>query len=579
MVINMIKKILKSVREYKTASILTPIFITMEVILEVLIPILMTKIIDDGINEGRMDVILIIGGILVVMSIFSLLFGWLSSRYGSIASSGFAKNLRHDMYYKIQDYSFSNIEKFSSSSLVTRLTTDVNNIQMMYQMLIRIAIRTPLMFLFSLFMVYTIHPTLALIFLIIAPILGFFLFWISNHAHPMFEKVFKTYDVLNNRVQENVRGIRVVKSYVQEATEIKKFDEISEKIYQYFMKAEKLVSLNTPVMRLCVYTSILLISYIGGHYVVQGSLTTGELTGVITYAAQILNSLMMLSMVYVTCIISIPSMERVVEVLDEVPDIQNPKKPLKEVADGSITFEQVDFGYVKDKLVLKDINLSIKSGEMIGIIGGIGSSKSTLVNLIPRLYDVSEGRILVGGKDVRDYDMETLRKEVAIVLQKNVLFSGTIRENLQWGNKEATKEELDQACEIACCTEFISKFPQGYDTYIDQGGTNVSGGQKQRLCIARALLKKPKIIILDDSTSAVDTRTDAIIRKAFRSYIPEVTKIIIAQRISSVEDCDRVLVLNNGKIDAFDTPKKLLKTNKIYREVYESQVKGSDQNA
>ena len=579
MVINMIKKILKSVREYKTASILTPIFITVEVILEVLIPILMTKIIDDGINEGRMDVILIIGGILVVMSIFSLLFGWLSSRYGSIASSGFAKNLRHDMYYKIQDYSFSNIEKFSSSSLVTRLTTDVNNIQMMYQMLIRIAIRTPLMFLFSLFMVYTIHPTLALIFLIIAPILGFFLFWISNHAHPMFEKVFKTYDVLNNRVQENVRGIRVVKSYVQEATEIKKFDEISEKIYQYFMKAEKLVSLNTPVMRLCVYTSILLISYIGGHYVVQGSLTTGELTGVITYAAQILNSLMMLSMVYVTCIISIPSMERVVEVLDEVPDIQNPKKPLTEVADGSITFEQVDFGYVKDKLVLKDINLSIKSGEMIGIIGGIGSSKSTLVNLIPRLYDVSEGRILVGGKDVRDYDMETLRKEVAIVLQKNVLFSGTIRENLQWGNKEATKEELDQACEIACCTEFISKFPQGYDTYIDQGGTNVSGGQKQRLCIARALLKKPKIIILDDSTSAVDTRTDAIIRKAFRSYIPEVTKIIIAQRISSVEDCDRVLVLNNGKIDAFDTPKKLLKTNKIYREVYESQVKGSDQNA
>ena len=579
MVINMIKKILKSVREYKTASILTPIFITMEVILEVLIPILMTKIIDDGINEGRMDVILIIGGILVVMSIFSLLFGWLSSRYGSIASSGFAKNLRHDMYYKIQDYSFSNIEKFSSSSLVTRLTTDVNNIQMMYQMLIRIAIRTPLMFLFSLFMVYTIHPTLALIFLIIAPILGFFLFWISNHAHPMFEKVFKTYDVLNNRVQENVRGIRVVKSYVQEATEIKKFDEISEKIYQYFMKAEKLVSLNTPVMRLCVYTSILLISYIGGHYVVQGSLTTGELTGVITYAAQILNSLMMLSMVYVTCIISIPSMERVVEVLDEVPDIQNPKEPLKEVADGSITFEQVDFGYVKGKSVLKDINLSIKSGEMIGIIGGIGSSKSTLVNLIPRLYDVSEGRILVGGKDVRDYDMETLRKEVAIVLQKNVLFSGTIRENLQWGNKEATKEELDQACEIACCTEFISKFPQGYDTYIDQGGTNVSGGQKQRLCIARALLKKPKIIILDDSTSAVDTRTDAIIRKAFRSYIPEVTKIIIAQRISSVEDCDRVLVLNNGKIDAFDTPKKLLKTNKIYREVYESQVKGSDQNA
>ena len=480
------------------------------------------------------------------------------------------------MYYKIQEYSFENIEKFSSSSLVTRLTTDVNNVQMTYQMIIRIAIRAPMMFLFSLLMVFTIHVKLALIFVIVAPILGFLLFYIANKAHPLFESVFHTYDDLNNRVQENVRGIRVVKSYVQENTEISKFKGVSNKIYQNFMKAEKLVALNTPIMRLCIYSSIIIISYLGSRFVIQGTLSTGELTGVITYAAQILNSLMMLSMVYVTCIISIPSMKRIREVLEENPTIQNVKKPIKEVENGEIEFNHMSFSYVKDKPVLKDINLTIHSGEMIGIIGGIGSSKSTLVNLIPRLYDVTSGSIKVAGKDVRDYDINALRNSVAVVLQKNVLFSGTIKENLQWGKKDATLEEIKQVCEISCCNEFISKLKDGYDTYIDQGGANVSGGQKQRLCIARALLKSPKIIILDDSTSAVDTKTDAMIRKSFREYIPEVTKIIIAQRISSVEDCDRVIVLNNGEISDFDTPKNLLKHNKIYQEVYYSQVKGSD---
>ncbi len=572
----MIKKILKSVREYKLSSILTVVFISLEVILDVLIPILMTKIIDDGINQQNLNVVFLIGGILVLVALFSLLFGWFSGKFAAISSSGFAKNLRHDMYYKIQEYSFENIEKFSSSSLVTRLTTDVNNVQMTYQMLIRIAIRAPMMFLFSLLMVFTIHAKLALIFLIIAPILGFLLFYIANKAHPLFERVFHTYDDLNNRVQENVRGIRVVKSYVQEDTEISKFKSISNKIYQYFMKAEKLVALNTPIMRLCIYSSIILISYLGSRFIVQGALSTGELTGVITYAAQILNSLMMLSMVYVTCIISIPSMERIIEVLEEKPTIQNVKRPIKKVENGEIAFNHMSFSYVKDKPVLKDIHLTIQSGEMIGIIGGIGSSKSTLVNLIPRLYDVTSGSIKVAGKDVRDYDINVLRDSVAVVLQKNVLFSGTIKENLQWGKKDATLEEIKQVCEISCCNEFISKLKDGYDTYIDQGGTNVSGGQKQRLCIARALLKSPKIIILDDSTSAVDTKTDAMIRKSFREYIPEVTKIIIAQRISSVEDCDRVIVLDNGKVSAFDTPKNLLKHNKIYQEVYYSQVKGSD---
>ncbi len=574
----MIKKILKSVREYKKATILTPFFVALEVVLEVIIPILMSVIIDDGIEKGNINVVLMIGGILVIAAILSLIFGALSGRYAAVASSGFAKNLRHDMYYKIQDYSFSNIEKFSSSSLVTRLTTDVNNVQMAYQMVTRIAVRAPMMLLFSLLMVITVSPKLAIIFAIVAPILGFVLIYIANRAHPLFEGVFRTYDELNNGVQENVRGIRVVKAYVQEEHEIKKFNKVSDKIYNDFLKAEKLVALNNPIMRLCIYSSILLVSWFGAHFVVNGVLTSGELTSVITYAAQILNSLMMLSMVYVTCIISLPSIERIVEVLEEVPDIKNPKKAIDTVKDGSIVFDNVSFSYVNDadKLSLKNINLAIKSGEVIGIIGGIGSSKSTLVNLIPRLYDVFEGSVKVGGVDVRDYDIETLRNSVSVVLQKNVLFSGTILENLRWGDKNAPIDEVRKVCDIACCNEFIDKFPLGYDTYIDQGGTNVSGGQRQRLCIARALLKKPKILILDDSTSAVDTKTDALIRKSFKEYIPEVTKIIIAQRISSVEDCDRVIVLDNGEVDAFDTPKNLLKHNKIYQEVYNSQVKGSD---
>lgn len=571
----MFKTVLKSVREYKKMTLLTPLTVGIEVILEVFIPFLMTIMIDDGISKGNLNTVFIVGIILVFLALFSLLSGWLSSRYAAISSSGFAKNLRHDMYYKIQDYSFSNIEKFSSSSLVTRLTTDVDNIQMAYQMVTRIAVRAPMMLLFSLFMVYTIHQKLFFIFLFVVPILGLLLFFISNHAHPLFESVFKTYDSLNNKVQENVRGIRVVKSFVQEEKEIEKFQKVSEKIYQDFQKAERLVVLNNPLMRLCIYGSIIGISWFGSHYVLEGSLSTGELTGVITYAAQILNSLMMLSRVYVMCMISIPSMKRVVEVLEEVPDIQNKKEVIREVKDGSISFHHVQFGYTKgeDKLVIKDMDFDIASGEMIGIIGGIGSSKSTLVNLIPRLYDVSSGSIEVGGVDVREYNLETLRDAVSVVLQKNVLFSGTIAENLRWGNANATKEELEQVSKIACCEEFITKLPNGFDTYIEQGGTNVSGGQKQRLCIARALLKKPKILILDDSTSAVDTKTDAMIQSSFKNEIPDVTKIIIAQRISSVEDCDRVLVLENGKLNAFDTPSNLLKTNKIYQEMYYSQNK------
>ena len=446
----MIKKILKSVREYKKATILTPFFVALEVVLEVIIPILMSVIIDDGIEKGNINVVLMIGGILVIAAILSLIFGALSGRYAAVASSGFAKNLRHDMYYKIQDYSFSNIEKFSSSSLVTRLTTDVNNVQMAYQMVTRIAVRAPMMLLFSLLMVITVSPKLAIIFAIVAPILGFVLIYIANRAHPLFEGVFRTYDELNNGVQENVRGIRVVKAYVQEEHEIKKFNKVSDKIYNDFLKAEKLVALNNPIMRLCIYSSILLVSWFGAHFVVNGVLTSGELTSVITYAAQILNSLMMLSMVYVTCIISLPSIERIVEVLEEVPDIKNPKKAIDTVKDGSIVFDNVSFSYVNDadKLSLKNINLAIKSGEVIGIIGGIGSSKSTLVNLIPRLYDVFEGSVKVGGVDVRDYDIETLRNSVSVVLQKNVLFSGTILENLRWGDKNAPIDEVRKVCDL-----------------------------------------------------------------------------------------------------------------------------------
>ena len=573
----MVKQILKSVREYKSKSLLTLIFITLEVFLDVLIPIFMTKIIDEGINQGDIKSIFIIGGILVLISLFSLLFGFLAGKYSAEASAGIAKNLRHDMFFKIQDYSFANIEKFSSSSLVTRLTTDVNNVQMTYEMLIRIAIRSPLMFLFSLFMVFSIHAKLSLIFLIIAPLLGFFLIFIANHAHPLFAQVFQTYDDLNNRVQENVQAIHVVKSYVQEDTEIAKFNSISQKIYHDFTQAEKLVVLNNPIMRLCIYSSIIIILLVGSHLVINQEITTGELTGVITYAAQILNSLMMLSMVYVTFIISIPSMRRIVEVLNEKPTILNSSKNIKTVKDGSINFQNVSFAYGNCQ-VLENINLTINSGEMIGIIGPFGSSKSTLVNLIPRLYDVTKGSLSVGSVDVRDYNLQVLRDSVAVVLQKSVLFKGTIAENLRWGNPKATVKDFDRACKIACCAEFISQFPDGYDTYIDQGGTNLSGGQKQRLCLAMALLKNPKIIILDDSTSAVDTKTDKSIRESLQNSLPDVTKIIISQRITSIKDCHRVIVLNNGHIEDYDTPANLLKKNQLYQKIYYSQCQEGDEN-
>ena len=569
----MIKTILKSVREYKKPSILTPIFVSLEVVMEVIIPFIMAYLIDKGIQESNMNVIIISGIILIICALLSLTFGFLSGKYAAIASTGFAKNLRRDMYYKIQDYSFYNIDKFSTSSIVTRLTTDVSNVSQAYQMITRIAVRAPLMMIFSLMMAFTINAEVSVVFLMVIPFLGLGLFLIAKNAKPLFDKVFDTYDDLNNAVAENIRGIRVVKSYVREKFEIKKFKNVSEKIYKSFLKAEKLVMLNNPLMSLAMYTTIILISWFSSKLIVSGSMTTGQLTSLITYATQILSSLMMLSMIYVMCTMAIPSIERCVEILTEVPDLYNPVKPIKEVENGSIEFKDVDFSYVKDpnKLALKDISLKINSGEVIGIIGSTGSSKSTLVNLIPRLYDVTVGQVLVAGVDVRDYDIKSLRDKVSMVLQKNVLFSGTIKENLLWGNSKATDKEIEHACVLAGAKEFIDKFPDKYNTMIDQGGTNVSGGQKQRLCIARALLKNPKILILDDSTSACDTTTDAKIRASFKKYIPEVTKIIIAQRISSVEDADKVIILDEGRVVAFDTPQNLLKNNKIYQEIYNSQ--------
>ncbi len=574
----MLKTLLKSVREYKKATILTPTFVALEVIMEVLLPFIMALLIDNGIEKGNMNVIYKYGILLLFLALLSLLFGYLSGRFASISSSGFAKNLRHDMYYKVQDYSFANIDKFQTSSIITRLTTDVTNVQNAFQMMTRIAVRAPLMFTFSLIMAFNINAKVSLIYLVVAPILLIGLLIIARKAKPQFEKVFKTYDELNNTVQENIRGIRVVKSFVQEDYEKSKFNKISNKIYNTYVKAQKMVILNSPLMQICMYTCIILISWIGAKLIVNGTMTTGELTSFITYTSTILSSLMMLSMIYVMFIIAIPSAERCLEIINEKVDLENPIYPIKEIKDGSIKFEKVDFSYVKseDKLVLKDINLDIKSGETIGIIGTTGSAKSTLVNLIPRLYDVTKGRILIGGVDVKEYDLKTLRDKVSMVLQKNVLFSGTIKENLLWGNEKASMEDIIRVCKLAEASEFINNFEDKYDTYIEQGGTNVSGGQKQRLCIARALLKKPKIIILDDSTSACDTKTDSLIRKNFKEYLPKVTKIIIAQRISSIEDADRVIVLNDGKIDAFDTPSNLLKTNKIYQEVYNLQVRGDD---
>ena len=578
----MIKKLASYIKEYKKASILTPLFVVLEVVMEVIIPMLMSKIIDVGIPNKDIKYILEIGIFLTISAIMSLAFGMISGRFAAKASSGFAKNLRKGMFYKIQNFSFEDIDKFSTSSLITRLTTDVTNVQMAFMMIIRILVRGPVMLLAALFMAFSIDVRLSCVFLIAIPILGVALFYIAIKAHPNFERVFKKYDKLNEVVQENVGGIRVVKAYANEEYEEKKFDNVNNEVYNYFKKAEKIVAFNSPIMQFVVYFSVLIISWLGAKFIIGGTFQTGELSSLITYAWQILMSLMMLSMVFVMIIIAQSSAERIVEVLDQEPSIKNKKNAIKTIKDGSITFENVSFAYSDEKdpnkFALQNINLEIKSGETIGIIGGTGSSKSSLVQLIPRLYDATKGVVKVGGVNVKDYDMESLRDEVSMVLQKNVLFSGTIAENLRWGNQNADDEELERVCKLAQADSFIQEFPDKYDTKIEQGGTNVSGGQRQRLCIARALLKKPKILILDDSTSAVDTKTDSYIRKAFKEEIPNTTKIIIAQRVTSVEDCDRIVVMDEGKINGIGTSEELLKTNKIYQEVYNSQTKGGEDN-
>lgn len=574
----MLKKLILSIREYKKATIITPIMISLEVVMEVVIPLLMANLIDKGIYNGEMNAVYKIGIELVLCAMLSLSFGVVAGIFASKASAGFAKNLRQDLYFKVQEFSFSNIDKFSTSSLITRLTTDVTNVQNAFQVIIRIAVRTPLMLIISLCAALSISVKLSLIFLLLMPFVGIGLYLIIRKVHPIMKRIFEKYDDLNNVVEENVAGIRVVKSFVIEEDEKKKFGKVSQDIFNDFSIAKKLMALNMPLMQLAIYTCIILISWFGAKMIVNSGmieLTTGELMTMFTYSIQILSSLMMLSMVLIMITISKPSAERIVEVLDEKVDIENPKNPVKEVKDGTIEFRNVMFSYVKskDKECLKNINIKINSGETVGIIGGIGTSKSTLVNLIPRLYDVTEGELKVGGINVKEYDIEVLRNEVACVLQKNVLFSGTIKENIRWGNKEATDEEIEEVCKLAQADEFIKQFPKGYDTYIEEGGTNVSGGQKQRLCIARALLKKPKILILDDSTSAVDTKTEKLIKEAFEKKIPNTTKLIIAQRISSVEHSDKIIVMNNGEIDAIGTHEELVKSNDIYREVYESQTK------
>lgn len=577
----MIKHLSQCIREYKKASILAPVFVTGEVILEVVIPLLMANLIDNGVDAGDMNEILRMGLWLVAACIASLTCGALSGKYAAIASAGFAKNLRRDMFANVQEFSFSNIDKFSTASLVTRLTTDVSNVQMAFQMIIRIAVRGPMMLFFALFMALSLNWRLSLIFFAAIPFLGTGLYLVATRAHPIFERVFKTYDKLNNVVQENLHGIRVVKSFVREDHEIEKFGKVSKSIYNDFSKAERILAFNSPMMQTAMYSCILLISWIGARMIVGGSMTTGQLMSLITYSTQILMSLMMLSMIFVMITIARASSERVVEILEEKSDITDCEDPVYDVKDGSIVFSDVCFSYSgkMDNLCIKNADFKIASGETIGIVGGTGSAKSSLVQLIPRLYDVTSGKVEVGGIDVRDYDLNTLRNQVAMVLQKNELFSGTIKDNLRWGNENATDEELRHACVLAGADSFIQDFPNKYDTYIEQGGTNVSGGQKQRLCIARALLKKPKILILDDSTSAVDTETDAIIRKGLKEYIPETTKLIIAQRISSVQDADRIIVMDNGNISGIGTHEELLKTNDIYREIYELQSKGGDSDA
>lgn len=572
----MIKRLSRCIREYKKDAILSPLFVLAEAFLDVAIPFVMANLIDRGIEAGNMGMTLRYGGILLLCAVVALAFGVLSGRSCARASAGFAKNMRHDMFHHLQVYSFSNIDKFSTSGLITRLTTDVSNVVNAFMMIIRTLVRCPAMLIFAMIMSFRINREISMAFLVIIPVLGIGLYLIISKVHPVFERVFRTYDSLNGVVQENLSGIRVVKSYVREEHEIEKFNRISDSIYNDFSLAERILALNSPLMQVCIYTCMILVSWLGAQHIVIGDMTTGNLMSFFTYIMQILSSLMMLSMVFVMITMSRASARRIVEVLEEESDITNGPDPVYEVKDGSIEFNDVSFSYAKvpDKEVLSHIRLSIPSGQTVGIIGGTGSSKSSLVQLIPRLYDVTEGSVTVGGVDVRDYDLNTLRRQVAMVLQKNTLFAGTIKENLRWGNPDATDEELVRVCRLAQADDFIRSFPDGYDTHIEQGGTNVSGGQKQRLCIARAILRHPKILILDDSTSAVDTRTDALIRKAFLEEIPDTTKVIIAQRISSVMDADQIIVLNNGVIDGIGTHEELLQSNAIYREVYESQQKG-----
>ncbi|MGM9588053.1 MAG: ABC transporter ATP-binding protein [Candidatus Limivicinus sp.] len=578
----MIKRLARCIREYKWSAILSPLCMVGEVYMEVQIPMVLAKIVDRGVECSDMGAVVRYGLLLVLYALFSLAFGVASAFFASHAATGFARNLRHDMFYKVQTFDFSNIDKFSTSSIVTRLTSDVANIQMAFQMMIRMAIRCPMMLILATTNAYSISPRLCLVYCVALPLLGVGLYILIKLVFPIFDRVFRTYDKLNNVVQENLHGVRVVKSFVREDRETQKFTSVSQEIYKDFCRAERTMAFNNPLMQLAVYTCILVISYLGATMVVESGnniavgLTTGQLTSMFTYTTQILSSLMMLSMVFVMMTMARAPLRRTTEILAETPDLDNPKLPVTAVPDGSIDFENVSFRYSKtaDRNALENIELHIESGMTVGILGSTGSSKSTLVQLIPRLYDATEGTVRVGGINVRDYDITTLRDAVSMVLQKNVLFSGTIKDNLRWGDPNATDEELIHACKLACADEFIQTFPDGYNTHIEQGGTNVSGGQKQRLCIARALLKKPQILILDDSTSAVDTHTDALIRKAFREEIPNTTKLIIAQRISSIQDADLILVLDGGKISAMGTHDELLKTSTIYQEVFYSQQKG-----
>ena len=573
----MIRMLARSIREYKWSAILSPLCMVGEVTMEILIPLVIATLIDKGINAGNMTAVWKQGGLLALLALCSLAFGVASAFFASHASTGFARNLRHDMFNKVQTYDFSNIDKFSSSSIVTRLTSDVATLQMTFQMCIRMIFRTPVMLVMALVMAFRISVKLSLVFCVVLPLLAVVLILLIRLVHPIFERVFKTYDKLNNVTQENLHGIRVVKSFVRENKEVEKFTETSESIYKDFVKAERIMAFNSPAMQLSVYTCMIVISYLGAKLVVGGSgLTTGQLTSMFTYTGQILTGLMMMSMVFVMFTMSRAPMRRAYELLTEEPALKNPENPVNEVKDGSITFENVSFRYsgTAAKNALDQVDLHIRSGMTVGILGGTGSSKSTLVQLIPRLYDATEGSVKVGGVDVRDYDIHALRDQVSMVLQKNLLFGGTIKDNLRWGNPHATDEEMIHACKLACAHDFITAFPDGYDTHIEQGGKNVSGGQKQRLCIARALLKKPKILILDDSTSAVDTHTDAMIRKAFAEEIPGTTKLIIAQRVASIQDADLILVMDGGCVVAVGDHNSLLETCDIYREVFDSQKKG-----